>query len=135
MGSYSDLLRSPMWQKKRLEVMQAKGFACEICGNTEQMLHVHHKEYFKGYKPWEYDVEQLALLCEQCHTKVHSETDFLKYVISRLPLDGPNSRDEITGLLVGYLGYFTEEEAKEGRMNRYVLLGIEAKKKGNQDGV
>ena len=78
---------------------------------------------------------KLALLCEQCHTKVHSETDFLKYVISRLPLDGPNSRDEITGLLVGYLGYFTEEEAKEGRMNRYVLLGIEAKKKGNQDGV
>jgi hypothetical protein len=123
-----------MWQKKRLEVMQAKNFSCEICSDTESMLHVHHKEYFKGYKPWEYDIEQLALLCELCHTKVHGETDFLKYVISRLPLDGPNSRDEITALLVGYLGYFTEEEAKKEALSKYVFIGINAKKEVKKDG-
>ena len=109
MGSYSDLLRSPMWQKKRLEVMQAKGFACEICGNTEQMLHVHHKEYFKGNEPWEYDNKQLVVLCKHCHENLHETLDLYKWVGSFARLDGPNNRQELALMLCGYIGYPLEK--------------------------
>lgn len=34
-------------------------------------LNVHHKEYIKGRKPWEYENEQLLTLCEECHEIEH----------------------------------------------------------------
>ena len=30
--TYSDKLKSPKWQKKRLEVLNLRGFKCEKCG-------------------------------------------------------------------------------------------------------
>lgn len=34
-------------------------------------LHVHHKYYKLGLKPWEYPDEALISLCWQCHMKLH----------------------------------------------------------------
>lgn len=44
-SSYSEKLKDPRWQKKRLEVMESNEFCCEMCGDNESTLHVHHKEY------------------------------------------------------------------------------------------
>lgn len=52
--TYSDKLKSPKWQKKRLEIMKRDKFACKLCGDTETQLHVHHKEYINGNDPWDY---------------------------------------------------------------------------------
>lgn len=71
--SYSDLLRDPRWQRKRLEVMSAAGFACIQCGDTETTLNVHHTHYVKGRKPWEYDASELRCLCEPCHGREHGK--------------------------------------------------------------
>jgi hypothetical protein len=30
---YADLLKNPQWQKKRLEVLEASGWECEMCGD------------------------------------------------------------------------------------------------------
>ena len=70
--NYSDLLKSPKWQKKRLEIMKRDKFTCKLCGDTETQLHVHHKKYISGNDPWDYDNKLLVTLCEDCHETVES---------------------------------------------------------------
>ena len=63
--SYSDKLKDPRWQKKRLEVLNRDNFTCKLCGDSETELHIHHVEY-KG-EPWEQDLDKLDTLCKHCH--------------------------------------------------------------------
>lgn len=64
---YSEKLKDPRWQKKRLEVFQRDDFSCQQCGDTETTLCVHHLRYMAGRDPWEYPEEMLLTLCEECH--------------------------------------------------------------------
>jgi len=102
---YWQKLKDPRWQKLRLEAMQKSNFCCQVCFNNEKTLNVHHKEYFKGYEPWDYEVEQLCVLCEECHKETHDNLNFLKWVSSYLPLDGDKNRDEIAMIICGYVGF------------------------------
>ena len=83
MSEYANLLRSPLWQKKRLEILGIRGFKCEECGNTERELHVHPRWYEKGLKPWEYHDEVYAVLCTDCHKKRHSVEQKLRIELGR----------------------------------------------------
>lgn len=65
--TYSEKLKDPRWQKKRLEVFQRDEFTCQICGDTENMLMVHHRIYLPDCDPWEYPDHLLITLCENCH--------------------------------------------------------------------
>jgi hypothetical protein len=67
--TYAELLKHPLWQRKRLEIMQRDGFKCCKCKNDQITLNVHHKKYIYGRKPWEYDNADLITLCEDCHSK------------------------------------------------------------------
>lgn len=100
--SYSEKLRDPRWQKKRLEALQAADFCCQVCYDSESTLHVHHKQYFKGREPWEYEVGQLAVLCESCHSAGHESEDELHLVCSYLEMDGPRSRSSAAALVAGF---------------------------------
>lgn len=104
MATYSDKLKDPRWQKKRLEVLSKHEFSCEICGNGEATLHVHHKEYFKGREPWEYDNAQLACICKDCHKSEHDDIDPLKLVSSYLDMDGPCGRSDFATIMIAYAG-------------------------------
>src|SRR5688572_22440051 len=70
--SYSDLLKDPRWQKKRLTILNRDEWLCTMCGNGQITLHVHHKKYIRGLKPWEYEDHYLTTLCVECH-KIASE--------------------------------------------------------------
>lgn len=63
--TYSDKLKDPRWQKKRLQVFQRDKFTCTQCKDTETTLHVHHHEYYGN--PWEAEISQLTTLCADCH--------------------------------------------------------------------
>ena len=102
--SYSEKLLDPRWQKKRLEVLSAADFACEICGDSESTLHVHHKQYFKGREVWNYEKDQLACFCKNCHENNHEQDDLLKDAISRIPINGPFNSDHVAFLIYGLLG-------------------------------
>lgn len=102
--TYWQKLKDPRWQKLRLQVMEANNFCCEMCGDSESTLNVHHKEYLKGHEPWEYETNQLSVLCESCHDCVHEEFNFLRWVCSQAPLDGPANRTEIAFLIAGFIG-------------------------------
>lgn len=73
MATYSDLLRDPRWQKKRLEILNRDDFYCGKCFDGETTLHVHHKHYQHGKKPWEYNSDFLITLCKTCHEAVKKE--------------------------------------------------------------
>ena len=124
MAQYWQKLKDPRWQRKRLEVMERSDFACEICGDKESTLNVHHKEYFKGREPWDYLPEQLAVLCEECHENLHDKTDVLRLIISVLPLDGPWCREEVAMILAGfckldYQGFITALDTED---NGYIKV-------------
>lgn len=73
MGRYSEQLRDPRWQRKRLEIMQRDGFACIACGSTIKTLNVHHIQYVAGHAPWEYPDSELHTLCQDCHADEHGK--------------------------------------------------------------
>jgi hypothetical protein len=85
MKSYSEKLKDPRWQKKRLEILERDNFACTICGDEKSTLHVHHTVYLSGHEPWEYNEWQLITLCEDCHQSEHSiGTDFEHILIQSI---------------------------------------------------
>ena len=68
--TYSEQLRDPRWQRKRLETLNAAGWKCGQCHNDRRTLHVHHLLYRK-IAPWGYSLDELEVLCEPCHRKFH----------------------------------------------------------------
>ncbi|WP_020473368.1 HNH endonuclease [Zavarzinella formosa] len=82
--SYFELLRDPRWQRKRLEAMQAADFKCERCAKKDKTLNVHHRHYRKGAAPWEYRPNELACLCEDCHSSVTTQLEHLKVLTGKL---------------------------------------------------
>ena len=71
--AWKEQIKSPKWQKKRLEVLNLRGFKCEECGNEDKTLHVHHRFYINGRLIHEYDNDVLQVLCEDCHKKEHNK--------------------------------------------------------------
>lgn len=64
---YSDKLRDPRWQRKRLEAMQRDDFTCQACRSKTQTLNVHHFRY--NGNPWDAALADLETLCETCHER------------------------------------------------------------------
>jgi hypothetical protein len=75
MKTYSEKLKDPRWQKRRLEILSKNEFACEVCGDDEETLHVHHIIYHHKRDPWNYEDNELQCLCEQCHKEIE---EFIK---------------------------------------------------------
>ena len=73
--SYDELLQTKEWKLFRDFVLKNKGYHCEKCGcNTK--LNVHHTIYYKSkigklYLPWFYKLDDLKVLCENCHKEEH----------------------------------------------------------------
>jgi hypothetical protein len=125
MSSYSDKLKDPRWQKKRLEVLTRDGFRCQSCGDTETELMVHHIYYDKDFAPWEYQDEAYMTLCKSCHDKWHSikktmDQCFMKVdidqlmdlqgIVYMLKLMGPNITSTFFDIIGGYYDRYTNKE-------------------------
>lgn len=84
MATYSEKLKDPRWQRKRLEVLNDCDFTCSQCGDKETTLHVHHFVYRKELEPWEYSLADLTAYCENCHKFTHSKNipDEIKQAIN-----------------------------------------------------
>lgn len=122
MSEYSALLKSPMWQKKRLDILNKNGFKCEECGDYENnQLHVHHGYYEKGKKPWEYPDCCYHVLCSDCHLERHKIESNLK---KRLSFQGLIGLEAIDGILEyhKYTGQLCvlEMALKKGDINNFL---------------
>lgn len=82
--SYSEKLRDPRWQKKRLEILELAKFTCKLCGSTTKELHVHHGFYESGKSPWDYPAWALHCLCVDCHYQVTERTKMMSNEIANV---------------------------------------------------
>lgn len=73
MSKYTDLLKDPRWQRKRLEIMNRDNWKCGICHDDSEMLVVHHKYYDKDKMPWQYPNKAYITLCFDCHNELHKD--------------------------------------------------------------
>ncbi len=64
--TYSQKLRDPRWQKKRLQILERDNWTCQSCQSTTKNLQVHHLVY-KKIDPWDYADVCYQTLCEDCH--------------------------------------------------------------------
>lgn len=91
MSEYGQKLKHPLWQRKRLEIMQRDGFKCRECGKDDETLHVHHVAYSRG-EPWDTPDHLLICLCHECHDERHSAEaeckDFLNTLMASLTVKG-----------------------------------------------
>jgi 5-methylcytosine-specific restriction endonuclease McrA len=47
-----------------------RGMKCEQCGSIDSLT-IHHKKLVSEYPELEYDNDNLLILCENCHRKIH----------------------------------------------------------------
>lgn len=62
---YAVKLRDPRWQRRRLEILERDAWMCQLCGDDQSTLVVHHIWY--AGEPWDAPEDALVTLCERCH--------------------------------------------------------------------
>lgn len=97
--TYTEQLKHPNWQRKRLEMLERDGWKCVACESTEKTLHVHHKTYIKGRMAWDYESTNFESLCEDCHEAAHSHKARMDEVLAQFPSEMWGA---LASLLVGY---------------------------------
>jgi hypothetical protein len=102
MISYSERLKSPHWQRRRLEILSRANFRCEMCESTEKTLHVHHKLYRKGAMPWEYEDHELQALCADCHENTEHWRGLLSAAVARIDT---HDLETLVGFAEGMVAY------------------------------
>lgn len=73
MASYREKFQDPRWFQFRAEALEYHNYTCRRCRRYESqvILHVHHPAYRWNAEPWDYDVDEVQLLCEDCHARHH----------------------------------------------------------------
>lgn len=81
---FSTQYRDPRWQKKRLEILQRRGFKCQHCKSETQQLHVHHCSYHNDSNIWDYEAHEYLVLCDKCHKHIHCLIDAVRVLCASL---------------------------------------------------
>ena len=84
--TYEELLSRKEWYNFRKKVIYDRGYICEFC-KKKHNLQVHHKLYYKKpnkekIEPWLYNMEEVLLLCDNCHKLAHKKNRIKVYYIS-----------------------------------------------------
>lgn len=110
--SYQKKLQNPLWQKKRLEILQRDNFQCKQCTSNEKELHVHHRWYQFGKEIWDYPEDCFETLCYECHQYIEmcikDATSDMQLMIRKTVLD-QDDYDIICRLLL----YLSEDDLKQ----------------------
>lgn len=84
--TYDELLTRQEWYDFREKVIYDRGYVCEFC-KKKHNLQVHHKLYYKKpdnrkIEPWLYNMDEVLLLCDNCHKLAHKKNKIKVYYIS-----------------------------------------------------
>lgn len=123
---YSEQIKSPKWQKRRLDILNRDEFTCQQCGNKELTLHVHHKQYRKNASIWEYENWELTTLCEKCHSDTHKEIKPIKKKIPERFIKYLEYLNEGDLEDLGYFIYLINLYAKNGNYPKFLSYLAEA---------
>ena len=120
---YSEKLKSPKWQKKRLEILQRDNFTCICCGDTETELHVNHLKY--SGEPWEAKNENLETVCKVCHKLKHTFNFDIKNVAKTYQVNKEMCSLVFNSDKLTYLCFYKNGEITESSM--FVFNSISVK--------
>lgn len=67
---YERYLETDKWKQIARNACARAKYKCQLCGEKNQTLHVHHNTYEHRYREAEYP-EDLIVLCKDCHTNLH----------------------------------------------------------------
>jgi len=130
MQTYHEKLKvkDPRWQKKRLEILERDEFCCQICGNNEQTLIVHHRYYLFKNEPWDYNNNCFVSLCEDCHNfERETRKDYEKQLLEVLKLNFFS--DDLSSLVDGFYKIQMVHSGKVvASMLKWVLLNKKIQK-------
>ena len=84
--TYNELLTRQEWYNFRNKVINDRGYICEFC-KKKHNLQIHHKLYYKKpdkekIEPWLYNMDEVLLLCDNCHKSIHKKNKIKVYYIS-----------------------------------------------------
>lgn len=88
-SDYTQKLKDPRWQRRRLQILERDNWTCQKCGDTETTLMVHHRLYRPDTDPWDYSEHELVTLCKDCHEQEYctwAEADEVLCSAARLKL-------------------------------------------------
>lgn len=87
MNEYQKKLNDTRWYEFRRLVFRKHGEYCRTCGpeDCNHPLQVHHKKYIRGAEPWEYDMDDVQVLCSRCHEEIHECETRWRNLIRSLP--------------------------------------------------
>jgi len=70
----------------RIKILDRDGNKCNTCskqrgdiGIGKVHLEVHHKYYIQEKLPWDYELDALETLCNECHEEYHRNNEILVY--------------------------------------------------------
>lgn len=72
--TYTEKLKDPRWQRKRLTIFERDEWRCCACHRADKNLQVHHLIYARC-DPWEYPDHVFQTLCADCHEERQELTD------------------------------------------------------------
>lgn len=72
--TYREQMRSFEWKEFSAHQIEKADHRCFMCGEDDG-LQVHHLVYRQGRMAWEYDSDEVRVLCRECHTAVHVVAD------------------------------------------------------------
>lgn len=124
---YSEKLKDPRWQKKRLEVFERDDWTCQYCGEKETTLAVHHLIYRQGIEPWEYVKDDLLTVCEDCHDNERECRNEYENVLLHVLKIEAWSADDIHNLLTEVL-----KLGKKPCLEKFKIISLH--KKGDKNG-
>lgn len=107
--AYSEKLKNPLWQRKRLEIMQRDEFSCRDCSSSDLPLSVHHTIYVKGKEPWEYPDTLLITVCDECHVARQALEERARLALAKILIhaSGPESSPGHVEISKGATGWLT----------------------------
>jgi len=98
---FKDQYKHPLWQKKRLEILERDDYKCCDCKASDKQLHVHHGYYERDVYLWEYGSDTLWTLCADCHERWGKYKKAMHIMIARIKLEEFNS-SEVMNYLYDY---------------------------------
>lgn len=85
--TYSDKLLDGRWEDFRASYISRHGTTCQSCKRSNITAQVHHVVYEKGREPWEYDDQELMVLCRGCHQQWHKLINAFRLFAGRMPVN------------------------------------------------
>lgn len=103
--TYSEKLKDPRWAAFRQHAIEFYGCECSNCSGNDTAqgdgIHVHHKRYIRDREPWEYDLDDVSVICGTCHDRIHACETKWRDMIRQMPAWAIQEFDTMAEMVIG----------------------------------